>query len=60
MKALWPSILRGIRAAVAMGLPLLVSYLAGQPDAKWVALGPVIMAIAKYLRDAFKWEWLPV
>jgi len=60
MAKLWPAILRGLRAAVATGLPVLISYLAGHPNVKWAALAPVIMAVAKYLRDTYKWEWLPV
>lgn len=60
MKNLWPAILRGIRAAVAFGLPYLLSVLANSPNPKLIALGPVIMAVGKYLRDVFKWEWLPV
>lgn len=54
------AIIRAIRSAVAIGLPILISYLAGQPDVRWAALAPVIMGVAKYLRDAFKLEWLPV
>jgi len=60
MAKLWPAILRGLRAAVATGLPVLISYLVGHPNVKWAALAPVIMAVAKYLRDTYKWEWLPV
>jgi hypothetical protein len=54
------ALLRGVRSLVAMGLPILISYLSGNPDVRWAALAPVIMAIAKYLRDTYKWEWLPV
>jgi hypothetical protein len=58
---IWAALLRGIRAAVAFGLPLLISWLTGHPNAKWAALAPVIMAIAKYLRDNFDGlNWLPV
>jgi hypothetical protein len=60
MAKLWPAILRGLRSAVAAGFPVLISYLAGQPDARWAALAPVLMAVGKYLRDTYKWEWLPV
>lgn len=56
----WPAILRLIRSAVAMGLPYLISWLAGQPNVMWAGLAPLIQALAKYLRDTFKWEWLPV
>lgn len=54
------AILRLIRSAVAMGLPILISWLTGNPDVRWAGLAPLIMAIAKYLRDNYKWEWLPV
>jgi hypothetical protein len=54
------AILRAVRAAVAMGLPILISWLTGNPDVRWAGLAPLIMAVAKYLRDAYKWEWLPV
>lgn len=57
---MWPSILRLIRTAVAMGLPVLISWLTGNPDIRWAALAPIIVAVAKYLRDVLKWEWLPV
>lgn len=60
MATLIPALVRGLRAAVAAGLPVLISWIAGNPDARWAALAPVIMAIAKYLRDTYKWEWLPV
>jgi uncharacterized membrane protein YgaE (UPF0421/DUF939 family) len=55
------AILRLIRAGVSMGLPVLISYLAGHPNALWAGLAPVIMAISKYLRDNIKGlDWLPV
>jgi len=55
-----PALIRGIRSAVAFGLPYLISWLSHRPDHRLMALGPLIMALGKYLRDTFKWEWLPV
>lgn len=60
MKNLTPALLRALRSAVAFGLPYLISILAKSPNPKLVALGPLLMAIGKYLRDTYKWEWLPV
>jgi len=60
MKNLIPALVRGLRTLVAVGLPILISYLTGNPNAKWAALAPVLMAIGKYLRDTYKWEWIPV
>ena len=54
------AILRAVRAAVAMGLPILISWLTGHPDIRWAGLAPVLMSIGKYLRDVYKWEWIPV
>ena len=55
--ALW----RTLRTAIAIGLPVLISYLAGHPDARWAGLAPIIMGISKYLRDNYKiFDWLPV
>ena len=51
---------RAVRAAVAMGLPILISWLLQHPDMRWAGLAPVIMAIGKYLRDTYKWDWIPV
>lgn len=60
MSGILAALLRLVRAGVAMGLPILISWLTGNPDVRWAALAPVIMAVAKYLRDTYKWEWLPV
>ena len=57
---IWAAIWRFIRAAIAGGLPVLLSWLAGHPNVKWAGLAPVIMAIGKYLRDANNWDWIPV
>jgi len=54
------AILRLVRSAVAMGLPILISFLTNNPDVRWAGLAPLIMGIGKYLRDTYKWEWLPV
>jgi len=54
------AILRVTRTVVAMGLPILISYLTGSPDVRWAGLAPIIMGIAKYLRDTYGWNWLPV
>lgn len=54
-----PALLRLARVAVAQ-IPFLITWLSGNADPKLALLGPVINAIAKYLRDAYKWEWLPV
>jgi hypothetical protein len=59
-KNILPALIRGLRAAVAFGLPYLLSWLAKNPNPKLVALGPVLMAIGKFLRDTYKWEWLPI
>ena len=59
LKKFWPAIMRLLRVVVAQ-LPFIVTWLQGNPDPKLALLGPVINAIAKYLRDAYKWEWLPV
>ena len=61
MNSILAALLRGIRVGVAAGLPVLIAWLtSGHVDARWAALATVISAIAKYLRDTFKWEWLPV
>lgn len=58
---IWAAIYRVIRVVVAMGLPMLISYLTGHPDVRWAGLAPIIMGIAKYLRDTFPGlNWLPV
>jgi len=54
------AILRLVRSTVAMGLPILISFLTNNPDVRWAGLAPLIMGIGKYLRDTYKWEWLPV
>lgn len=59
-KSIIPALLRGLRSAVAFGLPYLISWLAQSPNPKLVALGPILMAIGKFLRDVYKWEWLPI
>lgn len=57
----WAAFLRGLRAAVAIGLPILISWLAGHPSAKWAGVAPIIMAVSKYLRDNFdNMNWLPI
>jgi uncharacterized membrane protein YccC len=59
--SIWAAIYRALRVVVAMGLPYLISYLAGNPDPRWSALAPIIMGVAKYLRDNFpQLGWLPV
>ena len=54
------ALLRLLRALIAAGLPVLISYLAGHTDLRLLGLGPVIQAIAKYLRTAFGLTWLPI
>ena len=61
VSAIKAGFLRLVRVAVAMGLPVLISWLAGSPDVRWAALAPVITSIAKYLRDTFPaLNWIPV
>jgi len=55
-----PAVVRLLRAGVAYAFPIFISWLAGQADTKWAAVGPVIQAVAKYLRNVYKWGWLPV
>jgi uncharacterized membrane protein YccC len=54
------ALLRVVRVAVAILLPQLIAWLAGHPDAKWSLLAPIISGVAKYLRDQFNLNWLPV
>jgi hypothetical protein len=57
----WAAIYRTLRVVVAMGLPMLISWMAKHPDVRWAGLAPIIMGIAKYLRDTFpNLNWLPV
>jgi uncharacterized membrane protein YccC len=58
--AVWLAILRALRVVVAAGFPYFISWVLQNPDPRWSALGPIINGIAKYLRDVYKWEWLPV
>ena len=53
------ALLRLLRLGVAQ-LPALLAYLSGSGSPLWVMVGVVINAVAKYLRDRYKWEWLPV
>ncbi len=53
------AILRLVRILVAQ-LPALIAYLNGLGSPLWVMLGAVINAVAKYLRDKYKIEWLPI
>jgi hypothetical protein len=54
------ALLRLVRSGVAVGIPMLIQYLQGSENPALYALAPVLMALGKYLRDTFKWEWLPV
>ena len=60
MKTLWPAILRALRALVAVGLPMFISSLQANPDPRWALIAPILMGVGKYLRDVYKWEWLPI
>ena len=52
------ALMRLLRVAVGQ-LPFLVSWFMGNANPKLALLGPVINALGKYLRDAYKWN-LPV
>ena len=60
LKTMWPAIVRALRALVAVGLPMFIANLQANPDPRWALLAPILMGVGKYLRDVYKWEWLPV
>jgi hypothetical protein len=53
------ALLRLVRILVAQ-IPALIAYLNGLGSPLWLMVGAIINAVAKYLRDRYKWEWLPV
>jgi len=56
-----PSLLRLIRVLVAQGIGISITATAGiNIPYLNIGVGAVISALAKFLRDKFKWEWLPV
>lgn len=58
---MWPAILRFIRVGVAQGISALIVATTGiNIPYLNIGLGAVISALAKFLRDKFKWDWLPV
>jgi hypothetical protein len=60
LKTMWPAIVRALRALVAVGLPMFIANLQANPDPRWALLAPILMGVGKYLRDVYKWEWLPI
>jgi hypothetical protein len=55
------ALLRLIRVLVAQGITWAIAYYANiNVPILNISAGAVISAIAKYLRDKYKWEWLPV
>jgi len=58
---MWASILRLGRVLIAQLVALAITSLAGVniPYLN-ISLGAVINALAKFLRDRYKWDWLPV
>ena len=56
---LWAALWRGIRIAAAQ-IPALIAYLNGLGNPLWVLLGVAINTVAKFLRDKYGWDWLPV
>ena len=56
---LWAALWRGIRIAAAQ-IPALIAYLNGLGNPLWVLLGVSINTLAKFLRDKYGWDWLPV
>ena len=56
-----PSLLRLIRVLVAQGIGILITATAGiNIPYLNIGVGVVISVLAKFLRDKFKLEWLPV
>ena len=56
---IWAAVWRGIRTAAAQ-LPALIAYLNGKGGPEWIMLGVAINMAAKYLRDKYGWDWIPV
>ena len=58
---IWAAVWRFGRVLIGQGIALLITQTAGI-NIPYVnlALGSVISMAAKFLRDKFKWEWLPV
>ncbi len=55
------ALLRLVRILVAQGVTFLIAEMAGiNIPFLNISAGALINAIAKYLRDKFKLEWLPV
>lgn len=53
-----PIIARFLRAAIAVILAGLAQQYGGHPY--YLLLVPVLAALGKWLRDAYKWDWFPV
>ncbi len=52
------ALIRLAREAVALAIPVLLWHLNNDP--KWLALKPVLTALAKFLREQYGWSWLPI
>lgn len=53
-----PILARFLRASVAVILAGLAAHY--QDNALWLAIAPVLMAIGKWLRDKYGWDFFPV
>lgn len=53
-----PVLARFLRAFIAVVLAGLAEKYGGHPY--YLLLAPVLMAIGKWLRDQFGWDWIPV
>lgn len=56
--ALWTAFIRGMRTTVGLVLGAGVAHYLAQPA--WVALGPAVNMLGKFLREKYKIDWLPV
>jgi predicted RND superfamily exporter protein len=55
------ALLRLVRVLIAQAITFGISELAGiNVPVINISAGAVLNAIAKFLRDRYKWEWLPV
>lgn len=57
----WSAAWRAIRVALGQVIGILITSLSGV-DIPYVniSLGVALNALAKFLRDKFKWDWLPL
>ena len=57
----WSAIWRAIRVSLGQIIGLIITNLSGIEIPYFnVGLGVVLNTLAKFLRDKFKWDWLPV